>query len=64
MAEESKTETETKDKIVLFYCSSMKSVASEIAEKSNGSIVLGQIDWKLFNDGFPNPKIKNACNLR
>ena len=53
-----------KDKIVLFYCESMKGVASEIAEKSNGAIVLGNIQWELFHDGFPNLKVKNAYNLR
>lgn len=53
-----------KDKTLLFYCSSMKGVATEIAEKSNDSVVLGQIEWELFNDGFPNLKIKNAYNLR
>ena len=53
-----------KDKIVLFYCESMRGVASELAQKSNGTIVLGKIEWGLFHDGFPNLKVRNAYNLR
>ena len=53
-----------KDKVYLFYCPSMKTIAEEIREKSNGSIILGEIEWNEFNDGFPNLKINKAYNLR
>ena len=53
-----------KDKSYLFYCPSMKGMALEIAEKSKGSIILGDIDWTWFRDGFPNLKINDAYKLR
>ena len=31
----------------------MKGLAEEMVRKSNGSVLLGEIDWKVFNDGFP-----------
>jgi len=53
-----------KDKCYLFYCPSMKELAIEMHQKSNGSIILGDIDWNHFNDGFPDLKIHKAFNLR
>eukprot|EP01083_Nonionella_stella_P290654 988990_1 len=53
-----------KDKCMLFYCESMKEIAIEIQKKSNGATLLGDIEWDLFKDGFPNLKIKKAFHVR
>ena len=53
-----------KDKTYLFYCPSMKDVAMQISKKSNGSVVLGDIEFSHFNDGFPNLRVRGAFNIR
>eukprot|EP01083_Nonionella_stella_P029079 80129_1 len=53
-----------KDKSYLFYCPSMKQIAIDIQKQSNGCVILGDISWELFNDGFPNLRVNNAFNIR
>jgi len=61
---QSKIKDFLKDKCYLFYCPSMKGLAQEMVKNSNGSVLLGEIEWKVFHDGFPNLKVHKAYNLR
>ena len=53
-----KTEKNT-NKILLFYCPEMEQVAKECVELADGEIVLGNVEFKQFPDGWPNLFIKN-----
>ncbi len=39
----------------------MRVVAEEVASNSGGRIILREIRWKTFNDGFPNLFIEVLC---
>jgi len=49
-------------KKILFYCPSQKNLAEELF-LANPEIIVGQIDWHKFDDGFPNLKIFNSTGL-
>lgn len=49
-------------KRILFYCPSHKILATELAFM-NPKIVLGEISWDKFDDGFPNLKVLNVASL-
>ncbi len=49
-------------KKILFYCPSQKDLAEELF-LANPEIIVGQIDWLKFGDGFPNLKIFNSTEL-
>src|SRR3990167_1764692 len=53
-----------KESIMLYY-KTMKELAEEIASNpvSDGKIVLREMDWKLFPDGFPDLQIPDALTL-
>ena len=46
--------TQNSNKILLFYCPEMESVAKEMALLCNGEIVLGKCHFNSFADGWPN----------
>lgn len=48
--------------MILFYCNAMKELAAKIA--TNEKIILGNIDWDEFPDGFPNIFIRNVDVVR
>eukprot|EP00455_Lapot_gusevi_P003486 TRINITY_DN11423_c0_g1_i2.p1 TRINITY_DN11423_c0_g1~~TRINITY_DN11423_c0_g1_i2.p1 ORF type:complete len:367 (-),score=46.96 TRINITY_DN11423_c0_g1_i2:18-1037(-) len=50
-------------KSILFYWKDQAQLAEEVASMSP-NVVLGEIEWKSFPDGFPNLKIKNAGMLK
>ncbi|KAL6076209.1 Ribose-phosphate pyrophosphokinase 4 [Balamuthia mandrillaris] len=49
---------------VLLYCPEMERVALEMCALSEGKLRPGEIDWKTFEDGFPNLFIKNVDSIR
>lgn len=53
-----KTE-ENSNKLLLFYCPEMEDVARECVALAEGEIVLGNVEFKEFPDGWPNLFIKN-----
>ncbi|GAB2214296.1 hypothetical protein Droror1_Dr00018638 [Drosera rotundifolia] len=50
-------------KVCLFYCPETKALADGIAAQSD-SIELRSINWRTFEDGFPNLFIENAHGIR
>eukprot|EP01084_Bolivina_argentea_P165928 288191_1 len=68
--DESKTQLQSSgsnqasDKTYLFYCESMKPLAIQIQNESSNAMELAAIDWKTFNDGFPDLIIPNTANIR
>ncbi|KAI4302085.1 hypothetical protein MLD38_037873 [Melastoma candidum] len=50
-------------KVCLFYCAETKSLAERVAAMSD-SIELRGINWRTFDDGFPNIFIPNAQGIR
>lgn len=52
------------DKVVLFFAREMKEVAEEVARLSKGRVLLGEISFGHFADGFPNLRIMNARVLK
>ncbi|XP_051149123.1 ribose-phosphate pyrophosphokinase 4 [Andrographis paniculata] len=50
-------------KVCLFYCPEMKDLAERIASESD-AIELRNINWRKFDDGFPNLFINNAQGVR
>jgi len=53
-----------KDKVVLFFAREMKDVAETVARMSKGKVLLGEISFGHFPDGFPNLRIMNARVLK
>jgi len=48
---------------LIFYHDSMKSTALQLKELMGEGVVLSQLEWKRFNDGFPNLQInKEDCH--
>ena len=47
------------NKIMLFYCPEMEQIAKECVALAEGEIVLGNVEFKEFPDGWPNLFIKN-----
>ncbi|KAJ8626855.1 hypothetical protein MRB53_020162 [Persea americana] len=52
-----------KKQILLFYCVESEDLALKIAAESD-SIQLQSINWRSFDDGFPNLFINNAHHIR
>lgn len=52
-----------KKQVLLYYCVEMEDVARKIASESD-SILLHSINWRSFDDGFPNLFINNAHDIR
>ncbi|CAL1395247.1 unnamed protein product [Linum trigynum] len=50
-------------RVCLFYCDETKALAERIANRSD-AIELRSINWKTFDDGFPNLFIPNAQGIR
>ncbi|GAB2280501.1 ribose phosphate diphosphokinase subunit prs3 [Dionaea muscipula] len=50
-------------KVCLFYCPETKALADGVAAQSD-SIELRSINWRTFEDGFPNLFITNAHGIR
>ncbi|KAL6505485.1 ribose phosphate diphosphokinase subunit prs3 [Orobanche hederae] len=50
-------------RIYLFYCSEMKDLAERISFESD-AVELRTINWRTFEDGFPNLFIPNAQGVR
>ncbi|KAL6566523.1 ribose phosphate diphosphokinase subunit prs3 [Orobanche gracilis] len=50
-------------RICLFYCSEMKGLAERISLESD-AVELRSINWRTFEDGFPNLFIPNAQGVR
>lgn len=55
--------TSTKKQVLLYYCVEMEDVARKIAADSD-CIHLHSINWRSFEDGFPNLFINKAHNIR
>ncbi|XP_031090639.1 ribose-phosphate pyrophosphokinase 4 [Ipomoea triloba] len=55
--------TRQQKQVLLFYCVEMEDVARKIASESP-FIQLQSINWRSFDDGFPNLFINNAQNIR
>ncbi|XP_015082278.1 ribose-phosphate pyrophosphokinase 4-like isoform X3 [Solanum pennellii] len=53
----------TKKQVLLYYCIEMEDVARKIAADSD-CIHLHSINWRSFEDGFPNLFINKAHNIR
>ena len=51
---------------VLFYAPSFRTLAKEIMSLPGSSdfIAMGKIEWKKFEDGFPNLMINDVENIR
>ncbi|KAF6139311.1 hypothetical protein GIB67_021521 [Kingdonia uniflora] len=54
---------EKQKQVLLFYCVESEDLAQKIAAKSE-FIQLQSINWRSFDDGFPNLFINNAHNIR
>ncbi|KAI3925534.1 hypothetical protein MKW92_013437 [Papaver armeniacum] len=50
-------------KVLLFYCVESEDLARKVASESD-SIQLQSINWRSFDDGFPNLFINNAQDIR
>ncbi|KAF9604064.1 hypothetical protein IFM89_001939 [Coptis chinensis] len=59
----SSSSTRNSKKVCLFYCDEMKSLAERVAAESD-FIQLQNINWRKFEDGFPNLFIPNARGIR
>lgn len=57
------TTTNNKKEVLLFYCIESEELARKIASVSD-SIQLQSINWRSFDDGFPNLFINNAQDIR
>lgn len=57
------TNVKCSKKVCLFYCPETKALADGIAAQSD-SIELRSINWRTFEDGFPNLFIENAHGIR
>ncbi|OIT34072.1 PREDICTED: ribose-phosphate pyrophosphokinase 4 [Nicotiana attenuata] len=53
----------TKKQVLLYHCVEMEELARKIASESD-CIHLHSINWRSFDDGFPNLFINNAHNIR
>ena len=50
---------------ILFYAREMKELAAEVQSCSKEHIIeLGEIDWKVFADNWPNIFIRNSERIR
>ncbi|WCJ38510.1 Ribose-phosphate pyrophosphokinase 4 [Euphorbia peplus] len=65
MAASSSTKSGTRNlkRVCLFYCDETRSLAQRIANESD-AIELRAINWRKFEDGFPNLFIPNAQAIR
>lgn len=52
-----------KKKVLLFYCVEAEELARKVVSQSD-HIQLQSINWRSFDDGFPNLFIKNAHDIR
>ncbi|WCJ24808.1 Ribose-phosphate pyrophosphokinase 4 [Euphorbia peplus] len=55
--------TEVKKQVHLFYCADCEALARKVASLSD-FITLQSINWRNFDDGFPNLYINNAQEMR
>ncbi|XP_021292732.1 ribose-phosphate pyrophosphokinase 4-like [Herrania umbratica] len=62
-ASASDSAVKTVKKVCLFYCGETKALAERIAAESD-AIELRSINWRTFEDGFPNLFIPNAHGIR
>ncbi|XVF02522.1 hypothetical protein REPUB_Repub04eG0182600 [Reevesia pubescens] len=62
-ASSSDSAVKTVKKVCLFYCAETKALAERIAAQSD-AIELRSINWRTFEDGFPNLFIPNAHGIR
>ncbi|XVF43941.1 hypothetical protein PTKIN_Ptkin02bG0081400 [Pterospermum kingtungense] len=62
-ASASDSAVKTVKKVCLFYCAETKPLAERIAAQSD-AIELRSINWRTFEDGFPNLFIPNAHGIR
>ncbi|KAK8914465.1 hypothetical protein KSP39_PZI023641 [Platanthera zijinensis] len=53
----------SKEKICLFFCEEMRELAERVAMESD-AIELRSINWRTFDDGFPNLFIPDADGIR
>ncbi|XP_026404748.1 ribose-phosphate pyrophosphokinase 4-like [Papaver somniferum] len=51
-------------KVLLFYCVESEDLARKVAASQSDSIQLQSINWRSFDDGFPNLFINNAQDIR
>ncbi|EOY00592.1 Phosphoribosyl pyrophosphate synthase 3 isoform 7 [Theobroma cacao] len=62
-ASASDSAVKTVKKVCLFYCAETKALAERIAAESD-AIEIRSINWRTFEDGFPNLFIPNAHGIR
>ncbi|GMI90194.1 phosphoribosyl pyrophosphate (PRPP) synthase 3 [Hibiscus trionum] len=62
-ASASDSSVKTVKRVCLFYCDETKALAERIAAESD-AIELRNINWRTFEDGFPNLFIPNAQGIR
>lgn len=53
-----------KKKVILFHCVESAELARKVASHSQHLIQLQSINWRSFDDGFPNLFINNAHDIR
>ncbi|KAL3638300.1 ribose phosphate diphosphokinase subunit prs4 [Castilleja foliolosa] len=53
-----------KKQVLLFHCVEAEELALKVAAHSSDLIQLQSINWRNFDDGFPNLFIKNAHDIR
>ncbi|KAI7743729.1 hypothetical protein M8C21_011582 [Ambrosia artemisiifolia] len=58
-----KMEKPQKKQVLLYYCVEAEELARKIANQSN-HIQLQSVNWRSFDDGFPNLFINNAQDIR
>ncbi|KAF6157454.1 hypothetical protein GIB67_004392 [Kingdonia uniflora] len=63
MALNSNPSSKNSKKVCLFYCMETKALAERVAAESD-AIELRNIQWRTFEDGFPNLFISNAHGIR
>ncbi|KAM7261653.1 hypothetical protein ACFE04_020730 [Oxalis oulophora] len=56
--------TNKKKEVILFYCVECEDLAHKIASQSSDIITLQSINWRNFDDGFPNLYINKAHDIR
>ncbi|XP_021901333.1 ribose-phosphate pyrophosphokinase 4 isoform X4 [Carica papaya] len=62
-ASSSESVSKTVKRVCLFYCDETKALAERVAAESD-AIELRSINWRTFEDGFPNLFIPNAYGIR
>ncbi|EOX93016.1 Phosphoribosyltransferase family protein isoform 4 [Theobroma cacao] len=60
---ELKAQNQNKKQVRLFYCMECEELAAKVAAQSQ-LITLQSINWRNFDDGFPNLFINNAHDIR